>query len=132
MKKSISKSIILNKDEWNKLLSLVEDKINKIIQPTVRDYLNKNKSKFIYNIFQEIRDIDFMTVDVERDRKISKKFEYITGEIVQRVYDFSNSNKYIIFQGDTFKIYKDNINKLSMVYKTKILQEENNGINEIF
>lgn len=127
-KKSIIKSIILNKDKWNKLSSLVEDKINKIMQPIVREYLNRNKNKFIYDIFQEIRDIDFMTVNIERDRKISKKFEYITGEIVQRVYDFSNSNKYIIFQGDTFKIYKDNINKLSMVYKTKILQEENNEI----
>ena len=131
-KQAISKSITLNKDEWNKLSLLSDSKINKMVQSIVREYLNKNENKFIYGIFKEMRDIDFLTVNNERDREISKKFENITGESVQRVYDFSNSNKYVIFQGDTFKIYKDIHNRLSMVYKTKVLQEEDNDIKELF
>ena len=131
-KNAISKSITLNKDEWSKLSLLSENKINKVVQSIVREYLNKNENKFIYDIFKEMRDIDFLTVDIERDREISKKFENITGESVQRVYDFSNSNKYVIFQGDTFKIYKDNQNRLSMVYKTKVLQEEDKEVREMF
>ena len=132
MKKAISKSITLNENEWNKLSLLSENKINKMVQSIVREYLNKNENKFIYDIFQEIKDVDFLTVDIERDRKISEKFEDITGETVQRVYDFSNSKKYVIFQGDTFKVYKDNQNRLSMVYKTKVLQEEDKNIKEVF
>lgn len=132
MKKAISKSITLNENEWNKLSLLSEDKINKMVQSIVREYLNKNESKFIYDIFQEIKNVDFLTVDIERDRKISEKFEDITGETVQRVYDFSDSNKYIIFQGETFKVLKDNQNRLSMVYKTKVLQEEDKNIKEVF
>lgn len=131
-KQAISKSITLNKDEWNKLSLLSDSKINKMVQSIVREYLNKNENKFIYGIFKEMRDIDFLTVNIERDREISKKFENITGESVQRVYDFSNSNKYVIFQGDTFKIYKDIHNRLSMVYKTKVLQEGDNEIKELF
>lgn len=132
MKKAISKSITLNENEWNKLSLLSEDKINKMVQSIVREYLNKNENKFIYDIFQEIKDVDFLTIDIERDRKISEKFEDITGETVQRVYDFSDSNKYIIFQGETFKVLKDNQNRLSMVYKTKVLQEEDKNIKEVF
>lgn len=132
MKKAISKSITLNENEWNKLSLLSENKINKMVQSIVREYLNKNDNKFIYDVFKEIKNIDFFIVDIERDRKISKKFEDITGETVQRVYDFSDSKKYVIFQGDTFKVYKDNQNRLSMVYKTKVLQEENKNIKEVF
>lgn len=69
----------------------------------------------IYGIFQGIKNIDFLTVDIERDKGIAKEFENITGETVQRVYDFSNSDRYIIFQGKTFNVVKDN-NKLLMVY----------------
>lgn len=73
----------------------------------------------VYDILKKIKDIDFLTVDVERDNKISKEFEKITGEAVQRVYDFSDSNRYVIFQGKTFNVVKDNNNKLSMIFKTK-------------
>ena len=132
MKKAISKSITLNENEWNKLSLLSENRINKIVQSIVREYLNKNENKFIYDIFQEIKDIDFFTVDIKRDRKISEKFEDITGETVHRVYDFSDNDRHIIFQGETFKICKDNQNRLSMVYKTKILQEGNKELKEIF
>lgn len=132
MKKAISKSITLNENEWDKLSLLSDNKINKMVQSIVREYLNKNENKFIYDIFKEIKDIDFFTVDIERDRKISEKLEDITGEIVQRVYDFSDSNRYTIFQGETFKVLKDNQNRLSMVYKTKVLQEGDKELKEVF
>ncbi len=71
-----------------------------------------------YDIFQGIKNIDFLTVDIERDKGIAKEFENVTGETVQRVYDFSDSKRYVIFQGKTFNVVKDN-NKLSMVYNIK-------------
>lgn len=51
MKKAISKSITLNENEWNKLSLLSGNKINKMVQSIVREYLNKNDNKFIYDIF---------------------------------------------------------------------------------
>lgn len=129
--KAISKTITLKKSEWIKLdNSLTNGGLNKKVQLIVRDYLQKNEKEFISDLFSDMRDINFNTVNTKRDNNFCKRLEIITGEKTYRVYDFSDTERNVIFTGDTFKVLKNSKGMLSLVYKIRKFFENNNEIFE--
>lgn len=129
--KAISKTITLKESEWIKLdNSLTNGGLNKKVQLIVRDYLQKNEKEFISDLFSDMRDINFNTVNTKRDNNFCKRLEIITGEKTYRVYDFSDTERNVIFTGDTFKVLKNSKGMLSLVYKTRKFFENNNEIFE--
>lgn len=129
--KAISKTITLKKSEWIKLdNSLTNGGLNKKVQLIVRDYLQKNEKEFISDLFSDMRGINFNTVNTKRDNNFCKRLEIITGEKTYRVYDFSDTERNVIFTGDTFKVLKNSKGMLSLVYKTRKFFENNNEIFE--
>ena len=129
--KAISKTVTLKESEWIKLdNSLMNGGLNKKVQLIVRDYLQKNEKEFISDLFADMRGIDFNTVDITRDNNFCKKLEIITGEKTYRVYDFSDTERNVIFTGNTFKVLKNSKGMLSLIYKTRKFFENNNKIFE--